>query len=142
MLLNTSKFKMSVNFQITFNPKNKSKCIGSVIPKHIHPLDFFKNINITHNYITYKADGVYKRGLFNVYPKINLNLEYSNIEYEQINNFCYIFNYINEYTDVFTFINKLRSLHPYVPNTKYPEIYGVSLTQYYSSETNPVLNNF
>jgi hypothetical protein len=101
----------NVNDEINFS----SLCIHN-LPTHLTPLDCFKPLHETHKCISMKADGVYKKGLFDVYPNINFidDLEYE-YEYEFIKdeNICYIF-------DNYDVILNLRNEHSNIPNKIYP----------------------
>ena len=101
----------NVNDDINFSSFSINK-----LPSHLTPLDCFKPLHETHKFISMKADGVYKKGLFDVYPNINLveDLEYE-YEYEFIKdeNMCYIF-------DNYDIIINLRNENSYIPNKIYP----------------------
>ena len=135
-----NKFKKSftskltnVNDDINFS----SLCIHN-LPTHLTPLDCFKPLHQTHRYISMKADGVYKKSLFNVYPNINVieELEY---EYEFIKdeNMCYVF-------DDYDVILNLRNKHSNIPNKIYPYLnlhnYKDVLIEYNKLERSSIKN--
>lgn len=137
-----NKFKKSftskltnVNDDINFS----SLCIHN-LPTHLTPLDCFKPLHQTHRYISMKADGVYKKSLFNVYPNINVieELEYE-YEYEFIKdeNMCYIF-------DDYDVILNLRNKHSNIPNKIYPYLnlhnYKDVLIEYNKLERSSIKN--
>ena len=96
-----------INFSKPFNHNFKN-----ILPNHLTPLNCFKPLNLTHRYISMKADGIYKKGIFDVYPTSNLieDLEYEFIKHE---NMCYIF-------DSYDVIINLRNEHSHIPNKIYP----------------------
>lgn len=102
-----------INGEINFSKPFKHN-LKNILPKHLTPLDCFKPLNLTHKYISIKADGINKKGIFNVYPNINLveDLEY---EFFKDENMCYIFNN-------YDVIIHLRNEHPFIPNKIYPYI--------------------
>ena len=73
-----------------------------------------------------KADGICKKGIFNIYPSeiSQLELNLSHIEYEFIKseNICYLFNYIDKTIDIYDIIIKLRFIHPNISNKIYPPL--------------------
>jgi len=121
--LNHSSNQYIVNNEIKFK---STTIFNSIKPKHIHPLDCI-NIHEQYNQISLKADGVYKKGLFNIFPNIEEKLDIDLIEYEYMKdtNMCYIFNYKNNPYD---FILKLRMIHPFISNDTYPPL---NLSNYY-----------
>ena len=82
------------------------------IPTHLTPLDCYNPLNETHKYITIKADGIFKKGLFDIYPDLKLN---EDLEYEFVkdDNICYIFESYEETIHI-------RNEHPYITNKIYP----------------------
>ena len=107
------------------------------IPTHLTPLDCYKPLNLTHKYISIKADGIFKKGIFDVYPELNLN---ENLEYEFVkdNNICYIF-------ESYEATIHIRNEHPYITNKIYPYLnlnnYKDILLDYNTLESNSI-NNF
>ena len=101
----------NINDEINFSTSFKNSFKHN-IPTHLTPLDCYKPLNETHKYISIKADGVYKKGVFDVYPKLNSceDLEYEFIKDE---NMCYIF-------DSYDVIINLRNKHSYISNKIYP----------------------
>ena len=104
---NLTNINDEINFSTSFKNSFKPN-----IPTHLTPLDCYKPLQETHKNISMKADGVYKKGIFDVYPKLNSceDLEYEFIKDE---NMCYIF-------DSYDVIIKLRNEHSYIPNKIYP----------------------
>ena len=136
---NSYKLKIrNVNTQFNFNP---SIIFKSIKPTHITPLDLYKNINETHLYISQKADGLYKKGLFNIYPKFdNCNLDELEYEFVKKDNICYVFNSLEN--DCEDSIMILRDQHKFVPKIIYPPLnlnnYKRVLEEYKKNESEAV----
>jgi len=115
----------SVNNQLTYRPNiyNKNR-IKSLNPKHIEPNDCFKPLHETHLYLTQKADGLSKTGLYTIFPTIdyndtNIDMELIEYEFVQSENMCYFYNYKNNPYD---FIMFLRQKHPNIIHIEYPSL--------------------
>ena len=132
------------------NEINLKSCLqkyksDSKLVSHIKPIDC-NNINNTHLQLTLKADGIYKKGVFNIYPKLN-NINLNLIEYEIIKstNICYFFNYLDDSIDNYSFIIKLRKSHDYIPNKIFQPLnlgnYEQILFEYQASES-AAINKF
>ena len=111
-------------------------------PQHIKPEHFYFNkLNKTHIYLTQKADGIYKKGLSNIYPDLHPDLypEFNtqHIEYEYISkyNICMIFGYSNLINN-YKFIQILREIHPSVPNIDLSSFSFENLEKYKKLERN------
>jgi len=115
----------NVNNQLTYRPNIFNQTIfKSLNPKHIEPNDCFKPLHETHLYLTQKADGLSKKGLYTIFPKIDYNdvsIDMELIEYEfvQLENMCYFYNYKNNPYD---FIMFLRKKHPNINHIEYPTL--------------------
>jgi hypothetical protein len=126
-----------VNHEFKFKPTlmlnkfNKFNKITNCKPYHIMPLDCLKTLNETHLQITQKADGICKKGIFNIYPpeisQLKFNLSHIEYEFVKLENICYLFNYLDKTIDIYDIIIKLRSIHPYISNKIFPHL---SLTNY------------
>ena len=128
---------LPINNHITFTKSIVSN-FRQNIPTHLTPLDCFNPLNETHKYISMKADGIYKRGIFNVYPN---NIEENDLfEYEFIrdDNMCYIF-------DTYENIMKLRRDHLFIPQTIYSRLNLINYKEIlldYEEEEKEALNKF
>lgn len=126
------------------NEINVTKTISiNNIPIHLTPIDCYKPLNLTHRYISVKVDGIYKKGIFDVYPDLNEDLNEDlnqDLEYEFIkdDNICYIFESYETTLD-------LRNKHPYIKNKIYPNLnlnnYKTILLDYNKLES-IAINNF
>ena len=147
---NTSRKNHSEKLLLINNEINLKSCLqnyksDSKLVSHIKPIDC-NNINNTHLQLTLKADGIYKKGVFNIFPKLN-NINLNLIEYEIIKstNICYLFNYLDDSIDNYSFIIKLRKSHDYIPNKIFPPLnlnnYEQILFEYEVSES-AAINKF
>jgi SAM-dependent methyltransferase len=130
-----------INNQLTYRPDTFNQILfKSSNPKHIEPNDCFKPLHETHLYITQKADGLSKKGLYTIFPTIdytNYNIDIELVEYEFIKdeNICYFYNYRN---NPYNFIMFLRRKHPYIDHIDYPSLnlsnYKTVLNDYSKNE--------
>lgn len=127
-----------INNQLTYRPDTFNQTLfKSSNPKHIEPNDCFKPLHESHLYITQKADGLSKKGLYTIFPTIDYNIDIELVEYEFIKdeNICYFYNYRNNPYD---FIMFLRQKHPNIEHIEYPSLnlsnYKTVLNDYSKNE--------
>lgn len=134
---------MNTEFNFSKNLKYNTIINNSFKPEHIKPLDLYKNIHETHLYISQKADGLYKKKLFGLYPKLPNNINLDNFEYEYVkqNNMCYIFNNLEE--DNYNSVS-LRYNHKYITKHIFPSLnlnnYKIILEDYKKYESEALFN--
>ena len=134
---NREVFKENINLvNFEFNFSNIESDLH-IKPKHIKPSDFYKDINETHLWITQKADGVFKRGLYGekgAMLKTEFNIDIDNIEYEKTDDIMFIFNYNNDPS----IVNKLRYINKYITKKEYESLnlsnWKEILTDYFKTE--------
>ena len=119
-------------------------------PQHIKPEHFYFNkLNKTHIYLTQKADGIYKKGLNNIYPDLHpalhpdlqQEINAQNIEYEYISkyNLCMVFGYSNLINN-YKFIQIIREMHFAVPDIDLSNFSFENLEKYKKLERNALYN--